>query len=275
MADINDRTKPTIGAHITCLSWRSILAGLAVSLLSFMILMILGVAFGGIALSDMEGFTALSWTAAIWTVLAGMIALFAGAYATSRISNYFSPQVGVVQAVTISALFFGFTFWTGGAFLGSAGGALANAAGTLINPMKNSAQLIQQISQNPEVLEFARSQLSDLGIEPGELDEIAVGVVSNLITGGVSAAENYIAQQTNIDPAQTETRIAQIRDQVLSQAESVASNAAQAFSAAAWFLFIMLTLSTAFAILGGVIGSRQNAKGSLEEGEWLSTHRAA
>lgn len=278
MADVtivNERgTHMNTGGHITCLSWRSILAGLTVSLFVFLTLMILGLAIGGIALSDLEGLTAFSWSSVAWTIIAAMISLFSGAYATSRISNYISFQVGVVQAVTISALFFGAMFWTGSTFLGSVGGALASAANTAIRPLSESGPLVQRIVQNEQVKQVTREQLSQLGIQPREADELAAGVIERLLSGDVQGAKSYIATQTNIDPNQVEARVRQVQSTIVNRAQDVAADTARAISAAGWFLFFMLVLSSGSAIFGGIMGSRQNARHSLEEGELLA-HRAA
>lgn len=278
MADVtivNERSEQAnMGGHITCLSWRSILAGLTVSLFVFVTLMVLGVAIGGIALSDLEGFTAFSWSSVVWTIVAAMVSLFAGAYATSRISNYISFQVGVVQAVTISALFFGVMFWTGSTFLGSVGGAVAGAANAAMSPLGDSGPLVQRITQNEQVREVAREQLRQLGIQQSQIDELATGVIARLISGDVQSAKNYISSQTNIDPSQVESRVNEVQSTLVNRAQEAAADTARAVSAAGWFLFVMLLLSSGSAILGGIIGSRQNAKHSIEKGE-LFAFRAA
>ena len=260
---------------INSVSWSSIWVGLAVSLLAFFTMTVLGVAFGGIALSDLEGFTAFSWGAAIWSILSGMLALFFGGFVTSRVSNFVSARAGTAQALTVSALFFVLLMSSGGAMIGAIGGTVTSSAQAIMPGTENAGQALQKLAQNEEIQNMGREKLLELGVQPAEVDDILVTVVSRLLSGNVESAKNYLEQKTDLERGQIDPTLNEIEQTVTAEAENLAQSAAMAFSAVGWFLFLMLVLSTGSGVAGGIMGTKRNEKRNLEDEERAHTNRAA
>ena len=91
-------------------SWRSIVAGLLVTLFTFATLMFLGMAVGGVALQGIvdQGSSARGFPigAGIWLLLSTLLSLFAGSYFSGRVSSFLTSRSGAAQGLVIASLFF-------------------------------------------------------------------------------------------------------------------------------------------------------------------------
>jgi hypothetical protein len=93
--------------------WRAIFAGFFVSLMTYLILMSLGLAMGGgqlqtaIPTGDVS-IPILGSGAGLWITAAVVVSLFIGSYASGRVSGLVTNRVGRTQGVVVSALFLGF-----------------------------------------------------------------------------------------------------------------------------------------------------------------------
>lgn len=255
-------------------SWRSIIGGLLVTLLSQTILISLGMAVGGISL-DVGGTSAASAGVftGIWFLISSLISLFAGSYFAARISKFHTNRIGSAQGLVIAALFFGFFLWQTVATIGWVGRTAGQAIG-------GSAQMIgtglNQASQNPLVGEVVEDALGDLNLRsPPQV--VISGVASRLIRGNSEGAKNYLARQAGISPAEADRRIAQLQTQVNQVLTQASEGAIKALQALGWSLFATLLLGTAAAVSGGALGSRANLRKPLtrEQVEAISEFRTA
>src|SRR4051812_16245228 len=87
------------------ISWRSIIAGVFVSFLSFVILSSLGLAVGGMALHEVvdKGNSAQGFGigAGVWLIVTVLISLFIGGYFAANISSFRARRSGVAHGLTI------------------------------------------------------------------------------------------------------------------------------------------------------------------------------
>ncbi len=226
--------------HTTFFSWSSVFAGIFISFITFICLMALGMGIGGIALSDLEGARAVGIGGVAWTIIAAMVSLFIASFAASRVSNYISTGVGMVQGATIAALFFGLLFWMGSSLTGAVGGALGTVASAIPMPSANVADLGKSVLGNSEVKSFMNQQLAEIGVQPDQVDNVTMGIASRLVRGDTEGARSYLQAQTDLDPTQLENRMEAIQTRVSTVAAEVGEKTAQAFSVAGWFLFGMI-----------------------------------
>ena len=122
--------------HIVC--WKSALAGLAISLVSFAALIALFAAFGGIALSDGTTLTKMSTFTAVSLVLSVFLAAFKGGYYAVRIFRTKVDLVGVAEGALVGALFLLLVLCQGV----SAVGTMVKATGTAIIVVLNLKLLL-------------------------------------------------------------------------------------------------------------------------------------
>lgn len=97
-------------ASASHLCWRSVLAGVFVSLLVYGTLSALGAGVGGFTIAHIidknETGTGLLAGAGIWLTLSTVVALFLGSYFATRYSSARHKQIGAAQGVLISSVFF-------------------------------------------------------------------------------------------------------------------------------------------------------------------------
>ena len=109
-------------------SWRSVIAGLLVTLLTLSILVSLGMAFGGITMTDDTSAQSAGIFTGIWFLISSIIALFAGSYFAARISKFHLNRIGSAQGLVIASLFFGFMLWQTFSAIGWMGRTASSAA---------------------------------------------------------------------------------------------------------------------------------------------------
>lgn len=256
-------------------SWRSILGGLLVTLLTQTILVSLGMAVGGISLdvSNDTSATSAGVFTGIWFLISSLISLFVGSYFAARISKFHTNRIGSAQGLVIAALFFGFFLWQTVATIGWVGRTAGQAIG-------GSAQMIgagiSQAGQSPIVGEIVEDALGDLNLR-SDPQVVMSGVAGRLLRGNTEGAKNYLARQAGISPEDADRRIAALQTQVnqsLLQARETAINALQGLG---WSLFATLLLGTAAALSGGALGSRANLRKPLtrEQVEAMTEFRTA
>lgn len=257
------------------LSWRSILAGTLIALLTYFTLLSLGVAIGSSALQDVlsgqDSANALGWGSGIWFIASVLISLFVGSYTASRVSGMIPIRVGRIQGAVISALFFGFMLTQIGSALGLAGRGVGQLTGAAIG---SAAQL----AQNPQVQASMDEALGDLNLR-SDPKTVAQGIASRLLQGDSQGARRYLAQEAGISQVEADRRINDVTQRIQAFATETAGKAAKAGQIAGWSIFGALVLGTLLAMLGGGMGARANFKspltGAEEESETLRGRRAA
>jgi hypothetical protein len=113
----------------TLICWKSVVAGVLVTFLAYMIFSALGAGIAGLTTSHIiekgESASGLLTGAGLWIGGSAIVALFIGSYFATRFSEVTHKQIGASQAIVIAAIFFYLLVNVAGSSLGS----LAEVAG--------------------------------------------------------------------------------------------------------------------------------------------------
>jgi hypothetical protein len=247
-------------ARSAAISWRAIFGATLVALLVYFTLMSLGLAVGGHTLTALiegraQGFGIGS---AIWVVLSGLIALFAGGYFVGRISNETTPRVGGAQGMVVAALFFALMVFQTGAIFGTIGtgiGAVVGGAGEQIGAIAESPQVQEAFS---DILHEGQLQSP-----PGEVIQ---QTLSLLVQGDSDGAMDYLAQEIEgVEREELEQRFVEFAENLQETAEAAVDQAGSVMAAIGWTVFLLLVLGTLSAVLGGTLGVRANITRPFED----------
>jgi hypothetical protein len=133
----------------TLFCWRSILAGIFVSLLSYMILSALGAGVGGFTVAHIiaknENGTGLAAGAGVWLGLSSAISLFLGSYFATRYSNASHTQIGAAQGIVISAIFFFAIIQGSGTMLGNLSSFSLNVSGNTTSALSDAEEAARMV----------------------------------------------------------------------------------------------------------------------------------
>lgn len=248
--------------HLVC--WKSALAGLAISLITFAALVALGAAFGGIGLGGESGdgttLKKLSFFAALSLCLATFLSVFAGAYFSVRVARTKVDLAGIAQGTLVGSLLLLLVLCQGV----SAVGTMVKATGSLVGGVAAGAAAgAGAAAADPMVVDFFEDAAGDLKLraEPGV---VAKGVASRLLRGDTESAKNYLAYQAGITPEQADQRIAQAKakaDEALTKAREAA---AAALKTAGWTIFLLIVLGLSAAAMGGLLATKTNERYFLD-----------
>ncbi|MBY0472202.1 hypothetical protein K2X30_13635 [bacterium] len=246
------------------ISWRSILAGLFVSLIVAAILMTFGMAIGGIVLGNVDD-TSQSLRASgifggTWSILTAFLSLLAGAYFTARISIFYSRAICMAEGLVVASLFVAVM----GLQLVSLTGFAARAAAGVMG----STALAVGSSPNSRAVfgDLVEDQLSGVQLR-GDSHAVVAGVLNRLLRGETEAAKNFLATNTSLTRDQVNTNIERISSGLARAGEEARLATAQGLRAMGWIMFSYLIFSVVGALIGGVIGSRANQKSAISDKE--------
>ena len=253
-------------SHHALLSWRSVLAGLLVAFLTYIVLMSLGAGIGANNLvgvinnADKEAGNGLAVGAGIWVLISAFISRGVGSYFAARLSHFVTARVGWAQGIVIAALFFGALIMETTTTIGAIGGGIGSLAGAIGNKTGD-------LLKNPEVQSTVERGLGGLNLR-NDPDIVAQGVAVRLMRGDEESARNYFAYQANMTRPEADARFEQLKNDFNAKAKDAGVAAAKGVSAAGWGLFITLVLGTFFAGLGGSLGSRANLRKPLTDEDY-------
>lgn len=245
------------------ISWRSIVAGLLVTLFSLTGLIGLGLAIGGINLDAETSAQSAGLFSGIWFLASSVISLFAGSYFAARVSKFRTSRIGSAQGLVIAALFLGLVLWQTMAVIGAAG----NAVGTVIGKTGQvAAEGVQRAGQNPAVTNtvstLAEDALGDLNLR-SDPATVAQGLGTRLLRGDTEGAKRYLSFQTGITEAEADQRIAAMRIEVDKVVNDAKEATAVALKSTGWTLFGLVLLGALAAMGGGAVGSKANFRKPL------------
>lgn len=235
-------------------SWRSIVAGVLISLFSFAVLASLGVAIGGITLGvDDPNYEFAGGASVVWMVLATAISLFVASYFAARISNFRPRRIGMAQAAVVTAIFFGLMLTQSAMIVGS----LGRTAGALIGGAAATAGAAA--SQSTMLSNLIEDNVADLtSVE--DTNAFVMGLGNRLLRGDSEGAKAYLAAQTDMTPAQVDERINALNAKVDAAMIDARKKAAVAMQASGWAMFATLLLGLVAALAGGAWGSGVNLR---------------
>lgn len=255
-------------AHQSLVNWKTIFAGLVIAFITHVILSALGAGvFGASIASTLDNgntntATTLTGAAAIWMVIACLLALFAGTYFATRTSSFVTGRIGAAQGAVIGALFFLFMFYGVGKTIGAAGSGISS----LVGAAGSTSASILSTPAVQNVLDRAIGG-TQLKSEPSVVVQ-ELGV--RMLRGNTESARNYLAYQTGLSPQEVNARLATLETQFREQMQILAASTAEGVAKTGWLLFAVLSLGMASAIWGGAMGSRVNFRKPLAD-EFSST----
>ncbi len=262
--------------------WGAIFAGVAVALSIQVLLNLLGVGVG-FATLDPAGTGnpnagTLSMIGAIWAVVAGLVAAFAGGFVASRMTGGSSRSTGGYQGLitwATTTLFIAYLLTTtAGAIVGGAFSALSNVVGgaaqTAAAVVTTATPAMATIGDPFRAIEGQIRETTG-GADPEALRASAVDAVRAVVTGDEASANaartraaEAIARAQNIPVDQAQSQVQQYEqayrkavDDAEKQALEAANVAATAISTAAITAFVSLLAGAIAGWIGGVLGARK------------------
>src|SRR5471030_2032055 len=102
--------EPVDYTHHNLICWKSVISGVLISIMAFMILTALGAGIGGMTASNLisneEGGSGLATGAGLWLGLSAVVSLFLGSFFSQRVSKYVTHKVGAAHGIVIASIFF-------------------------------------------------------------------------------------------------------------------------------------------------------------------------
>ncbi len=257
-------------------SWAAVLAGVVVSLVTQLLLNMLGL---GLGLSTLDPGTAdnpaastFSIGAALWWTISGIIAAFIGGYVAGRLSGRPKESTtgwhGITAWALTTLLIFYLLTTTVGAVLGGAFNAIGNAASGLTQTAATAAgPALAQADPFAEVEQQVRAAAG--GQDPAALRDAAVAAVRAAVTGdpaqaqdaqaraaqALATAQGIPVEEANAQVQAYAQQYQQTVDRLQQQATEAANTTADVVSTAALFGFIALVLGAIAAWFGGRFGT--------------------
>ncbi len=250
-------------------SWGAILVGVAIALVTQLLLNLLGVGVGVATLdpgtADNPDATAFSMAAGVWWVLSGVIAALVGGYAAGRLCGRPKESTagwhGVAAWATTTLVIFYLLTSTLGAVAGGLYSTVVGTVGAASGAATEAAGAQAQRGVNPfaaieaEIREAA-------GGDTQAAQDAAVSAVQALLTGNQAEAEaartkaaEAIADSQGISPEEARKRVDQYEQKYRAQATDVAEGATTAVSTGAFVAFIALLLGGIASWFGGRAGA--------------------
>jgi hypothetical protein len=260
------------------ISWAAIFAGLIITLVTELVLSVLGIAIGATAINpltaDQGSAQGIGIGAGIWFLVTSLIALFLGGWVAGRVSGFTrggeGPLHGLITwgAATLLTVYLlstavgsmlsgtagllkntmpaaGQAMSSGAGAQGGVGSALQSVTGGGSDSTRQQIQSLAQ--QNPQLAASAARLMAE---SPNVRPEDRQAVVDSLVS-----KNNMSEDQAN----QTVDRWIQGSQQTKAQAEQKARQAgdvaAKGVSAAGWWSFAMLVLTGLVAAWGGSRGA--------------------
>jgi hypothetical protein len=269
---------------INRISWGAVLAGVALALVTQLILNLLGLGIGAStfdpASSSNPSASTFSMGAGLWWLVSGIISALVGGYTAGRLAGQPKESSGGWHGLTAWALATLITIalltTTLGAIAGGAFATIASVAGGATQTIGSAAQTAVQAAA-PGVYQAADPWASiersvrdaSGGSDPAALRDAAVSAVRAAITGDPAQAKDAreraaqaIAKAQGISPDQARAQVAQYEQQyrqtvaqMKQQATAAAQTAATAVSRAALLSSLALVLGALAAWFAGRRGA--------------------
>jgi hypothetical protein len=266
---------------INRVSWSAVLAGVVVSLVTQLILNMLGVGLGASTLdpaagaADNPSATTFSIGAGLWWAISGIVAAGAGGYAAGRLSGRPKESTAgwhglTAWALTTLVIFYLLTSTLGG-IIGGAYRTVAGAASTITSAAGGAAQTAATRVADP----FAAIEQSIRGAtggnDPAALRDNAIAAVRAALTGNQQQAQEArdraaqaIAQVQNIPIDQARSQVAQYEQQYRQAVDTARQRATEAAEVAASTVSTGALLGAIALILGAIAGWFGGRLGAVE-----------
>src|SRR5665213_2546235 len=241
--------------------WSAVFAGVFVTLLVYFMLMSLGVAFGAGSIRDIiqsdGSIQNVAMGAGVWMVASVLIALFIGSYASGRVSGIIATRVGYTQGAVITSLFFLALILQIGQTVGSFTRSVSNITSSV------TGSVVPGLVRNPRLMAIVEDRIGDLKLK-APMASVITGVTTRLMRGETQSAQNYLAQQAGLTPAQAQVRMNTIATAFKTTLKEVAERISDATSRLGLAAFVTILLGTLAAMLGGGTGALVNLRKPID-----------
>ena len=231
-------------------SWSAVLAGVVVSLVTQLILNLLGIGIGASTLNPAAGAaenpsaTAFSIGAGLWWAISGIIAAAAGGYTAGRLAGRPKESTagwhGLTSwAFTTLVVFYLLTSTVGG-IIGGAYRTMADVAGSVATAAGGAVQTAAMKAADPFASIEQGVRSASGGNDPAALRDTAVTAMRAAFTGDQAGAQEArdraaqaLAQAQNIPIDQARNQVQQYEQQYRQAVETTRRRAAEAADVAA------------------------------------------
>ena len=248
------------------ISWRSVVAGLVVAIITYMGLITLGIGLGGstasvLAKNSLGSTSGFSIGASVWIGLSVLFSLSAGSYFSARTSTFTASRMGAAHGVIITSLFFGLMLYGFGQTIGLGDNGLSRVMSTFaVNTNGLSTNLLLQNS--------VENSLGNISLR-SDSTVVAKGLLSRLVMNDPASAKSYLSIQSGLAGENLDSRFSNIETEFNTQAQSIMASATSLLSKTSWMLYWMLIVGLGFAMLSGVAGTRTHNKKIIPKKEKL------
>ncbi len=239
-------------AHLLC--WKSVIAGVFISIMSYLILAALGAGVVGSAAQSVieheKNGSALATGSGLWLGLSAVISLFLGSYFTVRMSKSQTNKMGAAHGFVVASVFFILLVIEAGSVVGGLAQGLGHLAAGL-------GEGTASLSASPMVQDTIQRALGTQTLK-ADPKLVMEGLTVRLLQGDVESAKSYYAYQTGLSGAEVDTKIAQLKTDFDQAAKTVGEKAARAASDLGWSLFVTFLVGLVGALIGGRVGAHAN-----------------
>ena len=238
--------------HLLC--WKSVLSGVLISIMSYMILTALGAGVLGAAarsaIENESGATFLASSTGLWLGISIVISLFMGSYFAVRMSQSFTNKMGAAHGFVVASIFFVLAIMAAGSAVGSLLSGFGNVA-------SNASEQAMSLANNPMVQDSLNRAIGTANLKAPP-QTVAEGLAVRLAQGDTESAKAYFAYQTGLSTAEVNTRIAQLQTEFKDGAKRVGDKAALAVASTGWGLFVTFIIGLLGALFGGRVAAHAN-----------------
>jgi len=252
-------------------SWRGVLAGAAIALVSQLILNMLGVGIGTTTIESTAGDNAaastFSFTAAIWWTVSGVVAAFLGGYSAGRLSGQPNRATSGWNGLVSWAVSTLVVVYLLAAALGDLTGGTLTVVGSTGESAIEAATPTVWDDSFTSIEQQLRERMGDQGTQA--VRDAAIAAVRSAVTGDQSQAQQArehavqaLAKALGISiedarrqVTEYESRYRQMAEQAKQRGKEAADASSRAASLGGLFSALALVLSAVAAWFGGRAGS--------------------
>jgi hypothetical protein len=246
-----------ISNHLIC--WKSVFAGILISIMAYMLLATLGAGvLGSIAQSSIESQqhgSALATASGLWLGLSAIISLFVGSYFTVRISKTLTNKIGAAHGFIVASAFFIILMILAGTTVGS----LSRGFGRLVESLGKGAA---NISANPRVQDTINQALGTNNLK-SDSKTVAEALAVRLLQGDYESAKSYYAYQTGLTDQEVNVKMTQLKVNYDQAVKDVEEKIAVVVTDTGWSLFVTFFVGLLAALVGGRTGAYANVEKPL------------
>jgi MFS family permease len=264
---------------INNISWGAVLAGVVLSLIAHVILNMIGVGVGAATLDpgtgDNPSASSFSIIAAIWFLVAGIIAALIGGYAAGRLAGRPKESTAawhglITWAATMAVIF----YLVGSTMTGIIGGTFSTLTSAASSMIGSTAQAVAPgLTQGADP--FASIEEAIRGTtgnnDPAALRDAAVNAVRTALASDPQQADQArdqaiqaLARAQNIPVEQAREQFTQYEQQYRQTAGQLGQQATEAADTATTAISSGMLIATIGLLLGGVAGWFGGRMGTVE-----------